>query len=243
MVTIEAGKKYYKELNEEIRQLDDKKIVITGAVGQRYIGTGLKNRELTIYGTPGNAMGAYLTDTDITVYGNVQDAVGDTMDSGRIIVHGNCGDTLGYGMRGGSIYIRGNGGYRVGIHMKEYMEHHPVIVIGGQVGSFLGEYQAGGTLIVLGIGCDGRFPAGNYCGTGMHGGTMFIRSDVPPEHLPPQVKAEKCSRNDLEKAMDYIRNYCRYFDMDLEDILKKSFYKLTPSAGNPYNNLYAEYIN
>ena len=139
---IEAGKKYYTELNREVKAAEDREIIIKGVLGQRYIGTGVKNKDITVYGTPGNAMGAYLSGTNITVYGNVQDAVGDTMDNGDIVVYGNGGDTLGYGMRGGSIYIRDNGGYRVGIHMKAYMEHQPVVVIGGKVGSFLGEYQA-----------------------------------------------------------------------------------------------------
>lgn len=35
-------------------------------------------------------------------------------------------------------------------HMKEYKEKVPVLVIGGRTGSFLGEYQAGGIIVVLG---------------------------------------------------------------------------------------------
>lgn len=35
--------------------------------------------------------------------------------------------------------------------MKAYEEKVPVMVIGGSVGSFLGEYQAGGRIIVLGL--------------------------------------------------------------------------------------------
>lgn len=106
-------------------------------------------KTLTLYGTPGNALGAYLTDSTIIVHGNVQDATGDTMDRGKIVVHGNSGDTTGYAMRGGEIYIQGNAGYRVGIHMKAYQEHFPVIVIGGKAGDFLGEYQAGELLLFL----------------------------------------------------------------------------------------------
>lgn len=238
---IEAGKKYYTELNREVKAAEDREITIKGVLGQRYIGTGVKNKDIIVYGTPGNAMGAYLSGTNITVYGNVQDAVGDTMDNGDIVVYGNGGDTLGYGMRGGSIYIRDNGGYRVGIHMKAYMEHQPVVVIGGKVGSFLGEYQAGGTIVVLGIGVDGAFPAGGYCGTGMHGGAMYIRSDVPPTELAPQVVAELCTPAMLEPAMACIENYCHYFDADIKEILAKSFYKLTPGANNPYNDLYTAY--
>ncbi|MDO4287579.1 MAG: glutamate synthase [Eubacterium sp.] len=238
---IEAGKKYYMQLNEEIKGCADKEITINGVLGQRYIGTGVKNKNITVYGTPGNAMGAYLNQCDITVYGNVQDAVGDTMDNGTIVVHGSAGDTLGYGMRGGAVYVKGGAGYRVGIHMKAYLDHQPVIVIGGRAGSFLGEYQAGGTIVVLGLDAEDDFPAGNYCGTGMHGGAMYIRSSCPPAHLAEQVDWIRCEKEDLEPAMGYIKNYCDYFDVSLEEILSKPFYKLTPSGGNPYSSLYTAY--
>ena len=194
---IEARGKYYTRLNREIKQTRGRSVTVRGVLGQRYLGTGAEGKALTVFGTPGNALGAYLNGTDITVYGNVQDAVGDTMDSGDIVVHGSAGDTLGYGMRGGSIYVQGDAGYRVGIHMKAYREKHPTIVIGGKVGAFLGEYQAGGTIVVLGIGCGGAVPMGPYCGTGMHGGEMFIRCDAAPQSLPAQVEAERCGEEDL----------------------------------------------
>lgn len=54
-------------------------------------------------------------------------------------------------MRGGKIYVRDHAGYRAGIHMKEYKKKVPIMIIGGCAGSFLGEYQAGGILIVLGL--------------------------------------------------------------------------------------------
>lgn len=86
------------------------------------------------------------------------------MNDGAIIIHGNSGDTTGYAMRSGEIYVQGNAGYRVGIHMKSYQDMFPTIVIGGKVGDFLGEYQAGGIIIVLGIGVEGC-PVGHFCGT------------------------------------------------------------------------------
>lgn len=235
---IEAGHKYYKELNAEIKAALERQIEVKGVIGQRYLGTGVTDKELHVYGTPGNAMGAYLNGCNITVYGNVQDAVGDTMDNGEIVVHGNCGDTLGYGMRGGAIYVKGNGGYRVGIHMKAYLEKHPVIVLGGHVGSFLGEYQAGGTLIVLGLDKNGEFPAGNYCGTGMHGGEIYIRSDAAPTGLAREVEYRRCTAEDMAEIQAYLDKFIRYFNIETENILDKPFYKITPIEGNPYHNLY-----
>lgn len=235
---LQAGNKYYKELNAEIRRSPKRAITVENVVGQRYLGTGVANKELTLYGTPGNALAAYMHDCRITVHGNVQDAVGDTMDDGEVVVHGQAGDTLGYGMRGGEIYIRDNAGYRAGIHMKAYLEKQPAIVIGGRVGSFLGEYQAGGTIVVLGLGVENSFPAGTYLGTGMHGGAMYIRSACEPEHLAPQVEARLCTPDDLAQIQRYLDNYTRYFNVTMPEIMAVPFYKIGPKEGNPYHNLY-----
>lgn len=132
----------FRELNEKLRDSDGN-ITIKGCCGQRFIASGMKDKTITIDGIPGNALGAYLNGASITVNGNAQDAVGDTMNDGEIIIHGNIGDAAGYAMRGGKIFIKGNAGYRAGIHMKEYKEKVPLMIIGGTAGSFLGEYQAG----------------------------------------------------------------------------------------------------
>lgn len=78
-------------------------------------------------------------------------------------------------MRGGEIYVQGNAGYRAGIHMKAYQDQQPVIVIGGRAGSFLGEYQAGGTILVLGLHTDGKPAAGYFPCTGQHGGRVIFQ--------------------------------------------------------------------
>ena len=147
---IDAKNMLYAELNKMIRDSDEQKFTLENVLGQRYIGAGLSGKEILIKGTPGNALGAYLNGAKISVHGNAQDATGDTMNDGAIIIHGNSGDTTGYAMRSGEIYVQGNAGYRVGIHMKSYQDMFPTIVIGGKVGDFLGEYQAGGIIIVLG---------------------------------------------------------------------------------------------
>ena len=86
------------------------------------------------------------------------------------ITDGSIGDAAGYAMRGGRIYVRGDAGYRAGIHMKAYQNKIPLLIIGGCAGSFLGEYQAGGIIVVLGLERKGRRIVGNFPCTGMHGG-------------------------------------------------------------------------
>ena len=161
MKVIDAAALDYKTLNEALRQ-PEHSYVIQNCCGQCFIGAGMSDRDITIQGISGNALGAYLNNANITVNANAQDAVGDTMNAGKILIHGSIGDAAGYAMRGGKIYVRDHAGYRAGIHMKAYKDKIPVMIIGGCAGSFLGEYQAGGILVVLGLNASGRPIVGNF---------------------------------------------------------------------------------
>lgn len=233
---LDAINSDFKILNTEIKSAPGD-VQIDNCYGQRFIGAGLDNKHITINGTPGNALGAYLNGATITVNGNAQDAVGDTMNDGKIIIDGHAGDALGYAMRGGKIFVRGNAGYRTGIHMKEYKEKRPVIVVGGKVGSFLGEYLAGGLIIVLGLDNDG-IPVGNFTGTGMHGGAIFIRCESELTGLPAQVTAEIATDDDLKEIKSELSEYAENFNMNVNDLLSGRFYKLKANVNNPYKQLY-----
>lgn len=235
-MVIDASKYDYKALNEAVRASDEA-CVINNCLGQRFIGCGLEKADITINGIPGNALGAYLNGASITVNGNAQDAVGDTMNAGRIVVHGSLGDAAGYAMRNGEIYIEKNAGYRAGIHMKAYKEKFPVIVIGGACGSFLGEYQAGGLIIVLGIETKGK-AIGNFIATGMHGGKIFLRGDYSDLEVPGQITIAKAKEEQLTEIEGYLKEYCSLFRYSLEKLLSEPFYVLTPNTSNPYKQLY-----
>lgn len=237
MNCIDARELDYAALNEAIRQCTGD-IEITNCLGQRFIAAGMSDREITIKGTPGNALGAYLNGAAIRVRGNAQDAVGDTMNEGYIVIDGNIGDAAGYAMRGGRIYVRGNAGYRAGIHMKEYQDKVPVMIIGGKAGSFLGEYQAGGVVIVLGLADNDRPIVSNFPCTGMHGGRMILRSDCKGIRFPSQVRAVPASKEDLSEIEEYIVEYCALFGLNTDDILNAQFTIVTPDTKNPYKQLY-----
>lgn len=240
-MVIDATKLEFIELNRKIKS-SDSNVTINNCYGHRFIGTGLDKssscKKITINGVPGNALGAYLDGTDIEVFGNVQDAVGDTMNDGSIVVNGNAGDALGYAMRGGKILVKANAGYRTGIHMKQYKDKKPVIIVGGNVGSFLGEYLAGGLIIVLGLFNEEKTkaPVGNFVGNGMHGGVIYIRSNVPPQNLPVQVNCEKVSN--IIEIENELKEYADTFNMPIDLIKSSDFYKLTPNAKSPYKQLY-----
>ena len=233
---IFAGGMHYSALNAAVRASQENNIEIMNCVGQRYIGAGLSERHIFIHGTPGNALGAYLNGAEVRIDGNVQEATGDTMNAGVIEVHGSAGHATGYTMRGGKIFIEGDVGYRCGIHMKAFRIQKPAIVIGGRAGSFLGEYQAGGTIIVLGDRLNGKPVVGNFCGTGMHGGEIWLRTDELTAALPEQVKSERVTLSD--EAASLIREWCARFGREEKSYLSAVYYRLTPNADNPYRQMY-----
>lgn len=235
---LNADGLHFQVLNQRIREADNAKITIDCCIGQRYIGSGSAGRHITINGTPGNALGAYLNGSSITVNGNAQDATGDTMNDGEIVIHGSAGDATGYAMRGGRIFVQGDTGYRAGIHMKQYQDKVPVLVVGGTAGSFLGEYQAGGIIVVLGLHSNGKVPVGNFCGTGMHGGKIFLRCTAHPHDLPQQVSAADASDADKKEIRPILSDFCKKFHLPLNELLGSHFIVLTPNTKNPYKQLY-----
>lgn len=227
----------YKTLNEKLRS-SDTDITVTECCGQRFIAAGMKEKQITIEGIPGNALGAYLDGASIEVYGNAQDAAGDTMNDGSILIHGQIGDTAGYAMRGGKIYVKGDAGYRAGIHMKAYKDKVPVMIIGGCAGSFLGEYQAGGIIAVLGLEAGDRKIVGNFPCTGMHGGKVYLRGRAEGIRFPKNVCVAPASPADMAQIREYLDEYCTLFGFDLETILEDGFTVITPDSKNPYKQMY-----
>ncbi|MGC9064020.1 MAG: hypothetical protein ACP5JL_05015, partial [bacterium] len=134
----------YRLLNERIREALEEgyqEVRVLGVNGQRYIGDGLTfpERVLEVHGTAGNDLAVFANGITIKLFGNAQDGVANTMNDGEVIIYGSVGDLMGYGMRGGRVFIRDSVGYRAGIHMKEYEDKMPILVIGGGCGDFLGE--------------------------------------------------------------------------------------------------------
>ena len=232
----DVSKLEHRAVNAVLREADGD-CTLTGLCGQRFIGAGMSGKNIRIEGVPGNALGAYLNGGTITVAGNAQDAVGDTMNAGRIVVHGSIGDAAGYAMRGGEIFVRGDAGYRAGIHMKAYRDKSPLLVIGGAAGSFLGEYQAGGTIIVLGLDTDKKI-VGFFPCTGMHGGKMFLRSDCRDVRFPNQVTARAADDADRAELRARLGDYCEVFGLDVDAVTDAPFTVVTPDSSNPYRQMY-----
>ena len=238
---IQAKDMPFDKLSDLIRKSEEQSIVIEQCCGQRYIASGMAGKEIIIRGTPGNALGAYLNGAVIRVCGNGQDAIGDTMNDGLIVIEGSCGDACGYAIRGGVIMVRGDAGYRAGIHMKAYQEKVPVLIIGRTAGSFLGEYLAGGLIIVLGLDKAPEQPiVGYFCGTGMHGGEIVLRCPKLPDNLPEQVTARVATIQDMAKLMPHLEQFCQTFVYSLTKVLEQTFFVLSPNTAHPYQQLYVD---
>lgn len=243
-LSIDATGLYYRELNTRLRQAvaeGIEQVELRHVYGQRYIGTGLdKPVSIDIFGTPGNDLGAFMNGPRITVHGNAQDGCGNTMNDGEIVIHGHAGDIIGLSARGGKIFVRDDVGYRAGIHMKEYEAKKPALVIGGTAQDFLGEYMAGGTLILLGLNLrEGETHRANFIGTGMHGGVIYLRGEVRDYQLGKEVGTSELEDRDRETLNRLVSEFADTFGYSAMEILNHRFMRLYPRWLRPYGRLYA----
>jgi glutamate synthase domain-containing protein 3 len=244
IVTIDASGLHYRELNATLREAaanGTPKIELQNVCGQRYIGTNLNRPvEIQIFGTPGNDLGAFMDGPRIIVHGHAQDGCGNTMNSGEIIIHGHAGDIAGLSARGGKIFVRDDVGYRAGIHMKEYQDRKPVVVIGGTAQDFVGEYMAGGILILLGLnlGEEGYHKA-KFIGTGMHGGVIYLRGNVHEYQLGKEIGMAPLEEKDSQVLRQCVGEFAAHFGYESGKILNHGFIKLFPRWLRPYGRLYA----
>lgn len=244
MKVLRCQGKHYREVNalvEEWWEQGYRRILLEGVCGHRYLGRALSGEGyIRIQGIPGDDLGMFLNGPTLEVMGNAQDGVGNTMNAGKIIIRGDARDILGLSMRGGKIWVQGNVGYRVGIHMKSYEDEYPVIVIGGESGDFLGEYMAGGLMVVLGLSTPrGKSPVGNFVASGMHGGAIFVRGKVTPAQVGPGVGIDLPEEEEFGKVVGYLQEFARDLGLALPSLSRHEFVKIFPRTTRPYGRLYA----
>ncbi len=241
---IDATGLTHRALNERIKAAladGETEFDLVNVCGHRYIGCGI-DCEVTIRieGMPGNDLAAFMSGPRIYCSGNVQDGVANTMNEGLVVAPGHAGDVLGYSMRGGRVYIQGNAGYRIGIHMKSYLGQEPIVIIGGRAKDFAGEYMAGGRLIILGLDTPTGEPlVGRYCGSGMHGGAMYVRGEVPAAHVGKGVSVEEPDAQDQKILRAALTPYCEELGLPTEEVLAGPFQKLRATSTRPHGQLYA----
>ncbi|HUU74454.1 MAG TPA: hypothetical protein VMW63_00010 [Methanoregulaceae archaeon] len=236
-VTIDAENLHYTPLNQKIRTAVKEgadEIIIEHVMGQRFIADGLRGDvKITIHGVPGGDLGMFMSGPTCIVFGNCDHAPGNTMDSGNIIIHGSAGDAVAHSMRGGKIFVRDDIGYRGGIHMKQYMEKRPVLVVGGISRAFLGEYMAGGFILVLGRNSP-RPISERGVGSGIHGGKIVIRGDVDDHYLGVGARKIPINEDDKGEIIPLIHEYASYFGIDPDPLIADSYVKIVPSSSRPF---------
>ena len=121
--------------------------------------------------------------------------------------------------------------------MKEYDEKRPHLVIGGTARAYLGEYMAGGVILVLGIGCVETITERGI-GSGIHGGAIFVRGDVDDWYLGFGAKKAGLTGTDREDITRLTDEYCTWFGGDPGGLLNGSFTKIVPASARPFANKY-----
>lgn len=232
----------YHAVNRLMRSLmadGTRRIVMNGVMGQRYIAASATGDvRIEIHGTPGNDLGAFLDGPTIEVFGNAQDQTGNTMNAGRIVVHGNAWDVTGLAARGGTILIQRDTGYRVGIHMKEYCGVRPTLVIGGRAKDYLGEYMAGGVIVILGHGAEpDASPVGLNIGAGIHGGLMFIHGKVEEHQLGAGATLDPLSPEDVDRLVPILDDFETTFDSTTPRDWR-NWVKVHPASTRPFSGHY-----
>ncbi|MDW7978031.1 MAG: hypothetical protein RMH74_04420 [Candidatus Caldarchaeum sp.] len=171
-------------VNSLVRKLYEggaREVSVVNVNGHRYLGVNIPpGRTLKIYGTAGNCLANFNKHGEIIVYGSAQDDVGDAMYGGRVVIHGDARDVVGQALQGGEIFVRGSVGNRAAIQMREFRDSRPYLIVGGRADDYLGEYMAGGVVMVLGLDLldVDECLVGRYMATGMVGGRIYVRGRV-----------------------------------------------------------------
>ncbi|ABD40534.1 glutamate synthase (NADPH) GltB3 subunit [Methanospirillum hungatei JF-1] len=240
-ITIDAAGIHYTPLNKQIRQAvrdGVSEIILKNVMGQRFIGDGLiGNVKITIHGVPGGDLGMFMKGPTIEVFGNADHAPGNTMDEGTIIIHGASGDATAHSMRGGKVFIRDDIGYRGGIHMKQYQDKRPVLIIGGTAKAFLGEYMAGGLVIMFRMQDEEPY-AEMGLASGIHGGEIFIRGSVEEWTLGIGSSARPATSEDIDRIKSFIFEFSQYYGNDPAKLMNSSYTRIAPVSARPFAGKY-----
>jgi glutamate synthase domain-containing protein 3 len=240
-IRIDAADMDYTTLNKQIRSATAggaSEIILDHVLGQRFIADGLRGTvRIIVNGVPGGDLGMFMSGPTCIVHGNADHAPGNTMDGGMIVIHGSAGDAAAHSMRGGKVLVRDDIGYRGGIHMKEYQEKIPVLMVGGNARAYLGEYMAGGLIVVFGLG-GGAAVSERGIGSGIHGGEIFIRGQVE-DHLLG-VGARKLPFGDAERKRiaPFVQEFASFFDMDAKTLMAGDYTRIGPASNRPFANKY-----
>jgi len=102
--------------------------------------------------------------------------------------------------------------------------------------------MAGGILVALGLDGGGngagRELAGAGLGTGIHGGAIYLRGDVPDHYLGVGAVKAAFDEGDRKTLEPVLREFGECFGVPQEVIWDKPFTKVVPASARPYGSYY-----
>lgn len=76
--------------------------------------------------------------------------------------------------------------------------------------------------------------------TGIRGGIIYIRSEVPESRLGVAMKIMEIEKKDKEFLRAVLKEFCETFGYDLEEVLKAKFTKIAPTTHRPFGEMYID---
>jgi glutamate synthase domain-containing protein 3 len=108
------------------------------------------------------------------------------------------------------------------------------VIIGGRTGDYLGEYMAGGNILVLGQGVpDDQSPVGLFAGAGIHGGVMYVRGKVEEYQLGTGAAIRPLTDEDKSLLEDLLSDYERTFSISQGRDWSR-IVKIVPLSSRPF---------
>jgi hypothetical protein len=135
------------EINGAVRKhlSSSKPVKIGGLDGHHGVLAGLSGEgRVTVSGSAGDFLGAFLDGPDVTLSGSAGDFAGSTLMSGRLVVEGKVGSGMCCHMSGGEARVKGRVGAGAGSMMTGGL-----LVLDAPVGPDPGNGMTGGTMVLL----------------------------------------------------------------------------------------------
>ncbi len=193
VVTIEAGERPIREINEDIRTAvaEGLEVVVVNTLSRHNLGIGLPTEaKVRFEGSVGYYCGGLNNGGILHITRDAGWGTGEAMASGEIVIGGYCGMSAGASMRGGLIHIRGDAGPRCGVAMKG-----GDIIVEGTIGYLSGFMAHAGRIIALG-------GAGEATADSLWGGEVWVGGPITSLGVDTKiVEPEAAEVESVEKLL------------------------------------------
>jgi len=169
LVTIEAGDRPIRQINQEIRTAvaEGLDVAVTNTLSRHNLGVGLPaGATVRFDGSVGYYCGGLNDGASIHIARDGGWGIGEAMASGEIVIEGYAGMSVGASMRGGLIHVKGDAGPRCGVAMKG-----GDIIVEGMIGYLSGFMGHAGRIVALG-------GAGEATADSLWGGEVWVAGPI-----------------------------------------------------------------